>query len=135
MTEHDEATWNETLLIPVRMPIMSGKLILNVMDLDKVKDEQAGALIFDFKDLISREQQSFFWANIYGAPGGEEVKLFDSTGDVADEMNKDPSKATKWKGRILFGVEYDSDTETPKLGVEKMSTTPPVDEEGNPIEG
>lgn len=41
-------------MIPVRMPIMSGKLILNVMDLDKVKDEQAGALIFDYKDLLSR---------------------------------------------------------------------------------
>ena len=53
-TEGDAATWMQTLLIPVRMPIMSGKLILNVMDLDKVKDEQAGALIFDFKDLISR---------------------------------------------------------------------------------
>ena len=134
MTEHDEATWNETLLIPVRMPIMSGKLILNVMDLDKVKDEQAGALIFDYKDLISREQKSFFWANIYGAPGGEEVKLFDSTEDVSDEMNKDPTKATKWKGRILIGVEY-FESESPKCGVEPMSTTPPLDEEGNEMVG
>ena len=134
VTEHDEATWNETLLIPVRMPIMSGKLILNVMDLDKVKDEQAGALIFDYKDLISRPQKSFFWANIYGAPGQEEVKLFDSTANVSDEMNKDPTKATKWKGRILMGVEY-FESESPKCGVEKMSTTPPLDEEGNEIEG
>ena len=116
------------------MPIMSGKLILNVMDLDKVKDEQAGALIFDFKDLLSREQKSFFWANIYGAPGQEEVKLFDKTGDVADEMNKDPNKATKWKGRILIGIEY-FESESPKLGVEKMSPTPPLDDEGNEIEG
>ena len=52
VTKNDEATWNQTFLIPVRMPIMAGKLILNVMDLDTVKDEQAGALIFDFKDLI-----------------------------------------------------------------------------------
>ena len=51
-TVHDEATWNQTFLIPVRMPIMSGKLILNVMDLDGIKDEQAGSLIFDFKDLL-----------------------------------------------------------------------------------
>ena len=51
-TVKDEATWNQTFLIPVRMPIMSGKLIFNVMDLDNVKDEQAGALIFDFKDLL-----------------------------------------------------------------------------------
>ena len=56
-TVHDEATWNETLLIPVRMPIMSGKLILGVWDLDAVKDEQAGALIFDYHDLLARPQK------------------------------------------------------------------------------
>lgn len=51
-TEDDAATWNQTFLIPVRMPIMSGKLILNVMDYDTVNDEQAGALIFNFKELL-----------------------------------------------------------------------------------
>jgi len=45
----------ETFLIPIRMPIMSGKLILNVMDYDTVNDEQAGSLIFDYKDLLARE--------------------------------------------------------------------------------
>ena len=35
----DEAIWMETFLIPIRMPIMSGKLILNVMDYDTVNDE------------------------------------------------------------------------------------------------
>lgn len=116
-------------MIPVRMPIMSGKLVLNVMDLDGVNDEQAGALIFDYKDLLQRSRDAqeegrdlFFWANIYGAPGQEEVKVFDSTGDLADEMNKDPQKATKWKGRILIGIETMEDVETPKLGVEQMST-------------
>ena len=114
---------------------MSGKLILNVMDLDNVKDEQAGALIFDFKDLLSREQKSFFWANIYGAPGQEEVKLIDSTGDEADEMNKDPTKATCWKGRILIGIEHE-ESESPKLGVDsKLCLERPKDEEGNEIEG
>lgn len=49
-------------------------------------------------------------------------------------MNKDPNKATKWKGRILMGVEY-FESESPKLGVEPMSTTPPKDDEGNEIEG
>ena len=134
VTEKDEAVWNQTFLIPVRMPIMAGKLILNVMDLDTVKDEQAGALIFDFHDLLQREQKSFFWANIYGAPGQEEVKVFDGSSDVADEMNKDPIKATKWKGRILIGIEH-FEEESPKLGVEFMSTMPPQDSEGNEIEG
>lgn len=130
VTEKDEATWNETFMIPVRMPIMSGKLILNVMDLDTVTDEQAGALIFDFKELLQREQGSFFWANIYGAPGQEEVKLINTNSDLADEMNKDPMKATKWKGRILFGVEH-CESESPKFGVESMSTSPPTDPETN----
>ena len=47
-------------------------------------------------------------------------------------MNSDPSKATKWKGRILMGVEY-FESESPKLGVEKMSTTPPLDDDGNEV--
>lgn len=109
---------------------MSGTLILNVMDLDNVKDEQAGALIFDYKELLEREQKSFFWANIYGAPGGE--GLMASGGKLADEMNKDPHIATKWKGRILIGIEHE-ETEAPKLGVEAMSTMPPADEAGKPI--
>jgi len=53
--KEDEAVWNETFLIPIRMPIMSGKLILNVMDYDTVNDEQAGALIFNYKELLQRE--------------------------------------------------------------------------------
>ena len=130
-TVHDEATWNQTFMIPVRMPIMSGKLVLNVMDLDGINDEQAGALIFDYKDLLDRPQKSFFWANIYGAPGQEEVKVFDANSDLADEMNKDPVKATKWKGRILIGIEHIADTESPKLGVEPMSAIPPTEKDEN----
>ena len=49
-------------------------------------------------------------------------------------MNKDPQKATKWKGRILIGVEH-YETEGPQLGVEPMSRLPPKDEDGNEIEG
>ena len=49
-------------------------------------------------------------------------------------MNKDPTKATKWKGRILIGVEH-YETEGRQLGVEPMSRLPPKDEDGNEIEG
>ena len=72
-TEKDACVWNETFLIPIRIPIMSGKLVLDVMDLDGINDEQAGTLVFDYKDLLKLPQKSFFWANIYGAPGGEDV--------------------------------------------------------------
>lgn len=43
------------------------------MDEDAVKDECAGSLVFDFKNLIERESGTFFWVNLYGAPGGEEL--------------------------------------------------------------
>jgi len=118
------------------MPIMSGKLILNVMDRDNMVDEKAGSLIFDYRKLLEKEQQSFFWANIYGAPGQEEVKIFES-GDIkrlADEMNDDPSKATKWKGRILFGIEFE-ESESPKLGTEAMPVEPQLGADGKPLPG
>ena len=110
------------------MPIMSGKLLLAVMDRDTVNDETAGSLIFDFKELLAMPQKSFFWSNIYGAPGQEEVHLVQSDAKEAlvDEMNSDPSKATLWKGRVLIGIEY-AESESPKLGVEPMSTQPPID--------
>ena len=49
-------------------------------------------------------------------------------------MNKDPTIATEWKGRLLIGIEYE-ETESPKLGKEKMSTMPPRDFEGKEIIG
>jgi hypothetical protein len=80
------------------------------MDEDAVKDECAGSLVFDFKNLIERESGTFFWVNLYGAPGGEE--LIAAGGDLADQMNQNPNIATLWKGRILVGVEHE-DTENP----------------------
>ena len=132
-TEKDACVWNETFLIPIRIPIMSGKLVLDVMDLDGINDEQAGTLVFDYKDLLKLPQKSFFWANIYGAPGGED--FLQTNKNVADEMNKDPNMATMWKGRILIGIEFDEDVEGPKCGKEAMSTAPPSDANGKPIPG
>ena len=81
-TKDDQATWNETMWVPVRMPIMSGQMIVKIMDEDKVKDECAGSLVFDFKDLLAKESGSFFWVNLYGAPGGE--GLISEGGKVAE---------------------------------------------------
>jgi len=38
--------------------------------------------VFDYKDLLKLPQKSFFWANIYGAPGAEDV--FQTNKEVAD---------------------------------------------------
>ena len=112
---------------------MSGKLLLSVMDRDNVVDETAGSLIFDYKELLSMKQRTFFWANVYGAPGQE--GMIAKGGDMVDAMNEDPSIATLWKGRILIGIEYE-ESESPKLGVEEMSIQPPKDPETEePIPG
>jgi hypothetical protein len=118
-TKKDEAEWNETLLIPVRMPVMTGKLILNVKDEDDTGDEQAGALIFDFKALLEMSKNGrskVIWTNIYGAPGQEEINLFSGNSAMAKVMNNDPVRATKWKGRILIGIES-ADTDKPEFRV------------------
>ena len=46
-------------------------------------------------------------------------------------MNKDPTIATKWKGRILIGIEHEFlDEKAPKLGCFPIETQPPVDKDG-----
>jgi len=52
-TKNDACIWNESFLIPVQMPIMSGILKVQVLDKDATGDEIAGCLIFNFKDLIA----------------------------------------------------------------------------------
>ena len=51
-------------------------------------------------------------------------------------MNKDPTIATKWKGRILIGIEhFELDETSPQLGCFPIETQPPRDEDGNEQEG
>ena len=100
------------------MPIMRDKLILKVVS--STQDHGDIVMTLDYKDLIERPQKSFFWANMYDAPQ-EEVKLIKSTENSTDKMNEDPPKVTKWRGRILMGVES-FESMSPKLKVEKMST-------------
>ena len=108
-TKNDSCRWDETFFIPVRVPVLSGKLVIGVWDYDYDGDDQAGSLIFDINELLQMKQKTFFWCNIFGAPGQEEVKLFESAASkrAADEMNENPEVATKWKGRILFAVEHE----------------------------
>ena len=103
------------------MPIMAGQMIVKIMDEDKVNDECAGSLVFNFKDLLSKPQKSFFWKNLYGAPGGE--GLMATGGATADAMNANPALGTIWKGRILVGVEFE-ESENPCAKVTSL-----VDEE------
>ena len=45
--QKDEVTWNQTMWIPVREPMISKELIVKVMDKDDLVDDCAGSLVFD----------------------------------------------------------------------------------------
>ena len=44
--------WNQEFLIPAQYPIISGRLVLKVMDKDLVKDEIVGSIVFDMNKII-----------------------------------------------------------------------------------
>ena len=51
-------------------------------------------------------------------------------------MNKDPTIATKWKGRVLICIEHEFlDEKAPRFGCFPLETQPPKDEDGNEEEG
>ena len=80
------------------MPVLEPFINIRLMDEDNVKDEMAGTIRLKTQDLIEKEYMNgqFTWKNFYGSPLGQ------SNSDEKDEMNKDPSIATAWKGRILI---------------------------------
>ena len=63
-TIRDECTWNQTMNIPVKMPLMASKLIIKLYDDDPAGDEICGSLIFDYKTLLKMEKGSVFWVNV-----------------------------------------------------------------------
>jgi hypothetical protein len=81
------------------MPIMSGRVVLKVMDEDMgSSDEAVGSIVLNINDFIDTELDGkIFWKNIYGAPGG-------FTGKNTDSMNENPEIASTWKGRILIQI-------------------------------
>lgn len=75
-TIKDEAYWFETMLIPVRKPVIASKLVLELWDEDDAKDEICGSLFFNYNELFARPSGSFFWVNVYGPQGGDEQGFF-----------------------------------------------------------
>lgn len=74
------------------------RLVMQIYDYDKVKDEIVGSMRFHLKDFIEKGMSGdFFWKNIYGAP-------LDKHGSHTDRMNTNPEYASLWKGRILMQV-------------------------------
>ena len=71
-SENDVSIWNESMLIPVKMPLMASNLVVKLFDDDASGDEICGSLIFNYKELLAMPPKSVFWANIWGPPGGDE---------------------------------------------------------------
>ena len=61
--------WNQEFFIPAQYPVISGRLMLKVMDEDKFTDEIVGSIMFDMNDIISgKYSDQYIWRNIYGSP-------------------------------------------------------------------
>jgi len=61
--------YNQEFWIPAQVPIITGRIVVKVMDSDDVFDETVGSLLFDLKDIISGEDNGkFVWKNVYGSP-------------------------------------------------------------------
>ena len=95
------AYWCEELLIPVLTPNVTSTVTLTFWDHDSLtKDDLVGGITLNFEVIQSGRLKSYFWSNIYGAPPLAE-------GEQADYMNRVPSCASHWRGRILLRAWVD----------------------------
>ena len=107
--------WNQEFWIPAQIPIISGKIVIKLMDSDDITDETCGSLQFDLKDIIEgKGNGKFVWKNVYGSP----MNLSNSAAKRA--MNDNPELASFWKGRILMQIVCE-ETDKPVAKVEKIS--------------
>ena len=120
-TVKDEAYWNETMMVPLKLPVMSSGLKVRLLDYDTTGDEVAGCINFDYKQILAQPpgEVKIYWINVYGAPGGDKIALAGRPPEY-DEMNNNPEIATCWKGRVLVGVEHE-ETDSPKCQVVKIT--------------
>lgn len=103
--EDNLVPWMTEFLIPVEIPVVSNKLVLQVYDQDIGFDELAATTELAIKSMIKwdvsnpnlKGRTQCKWINLFGAP-------VDRSGDNSKKMNNDPATASNWKGRIL--VEY-----------------------------
>ena len=106
--------FNQEFWIPAQVPIISGRIVLKVMDSDDVFDETVGSLLFDLKDIIEgKHNGKFVWKNVYGSP------LNMSNSQAKRDMNENPEMASNWKGRILMQIVCE-ETEKPIAKVEAI---------------
>ena len=103
--EDSKVDWMQELLVPIQIPTRDDKLSIQIFDRDAIADELICSLSLSIKSIMKYDktnvdpsfQHMIKWINLYGAHTGY-------SGSNTSRMNKDPSEASTWKGRIL--VEY-----------------------------
>jgi hypothetical protein len=110
---------SQTLLIPVCVPVVNDRVIVEAWDDNEVGANFIGAIPFSFADITARTlaakkngQNGFFtWEDIYGA----DACFFSKQ---AMEMNHHPETGNHYKGRVLFYFEIDEDEHPQKKSVD-----------------
>lgn len=116
-TANRSVTWNEDLLVPAILPVVSGKVKLSIWDHDLgSKDDFVGEIYFDVDDILKGKLERLFWANLYGSPPG----VLD---DWMFKMGADPNLATFWRGRVLIGLKA-VEMDQPELAAKPIPDTP-----------
>lgn len=115
--KNNQVTWAQEMWLPVQAPLVSGRLVMTVMDYDSTSsDDTIGSIAFQIHKLLPSLQKSnrpmWMWKDIYGAP-------LNVSGKHTDDMNKIPETASHWKGRVLFQVSCE-ETDSPKMKVDNI---------------
>jgi len=116
-TANRSVTWNEDLLVPAILPVVSGRVKVAIWDHDLgSKDDFVGELFFEFEEIMKGKLEKLFWANIYGSPPG-------ALGDWAIKMSSEPELATFWRGRVLLSLKAE-EMDKPELIARPIPDSP-----------
>ena len=116
--KNSQVMWAQEIWLPVQAPLVSGRLVMQVIDYDRTNpDDMIGSITFKIHEILQDSQHNkvfpWKWRDIYGAPSGV-------SGKHTDEMNKTPEIASNWRGRILMQVVC-KETESPKMKIKNVS--------------
>jgi hypothetical protein len=110
--KNDMIIWNECIELPVSVPVVSQRILLEFYDKDALKDDIIGSFEIDVNDVLNNRYSNFKYISIYGAPVNRD-------GKYTDKMNSNPEIGSLWKGRILMKVDHKK-TDNPKRACGKI---------------
>ena len=99
--KNDVLYWNEAIDIPVSIPAVSQRIVMTVKDNDLTGDDIVGSLELDVNDILQGKYTNFRFFNIYGSP-------LNKKGTYFDKMNQNAEIGSRWKGRVLMKIEFNS---------------------------